>query len=396
MDIIGADADAAGGARRVRNLSRKLVVDELGRGPAATAPDIVRRTGLARATVAGVLAELDSEGKILHEGRASTFRGRPAELLSLIQRPGHVGAVDLSHKHLSLAIATIDGQVIREQHVDLTSGTAGVASIDVAADELRQLMQRCDVTDLQAISLGIPGPLERGRDGTTRTGGVIAGWSTMQPTWLFQQRFGSKVPVMVDNDAHLGAIGEHAFGAARGYSTALYVKVGPGIGSGIIADNLLYRGGHGTAGEIGHIRVVEQGALCRCGGRGCLETLTSTTFLLRSLRALHGPQLTMGQVAELLADGDSSTVRLLEDIGETIGRVVAAAASVLDPDVIVIGSPFPGVTPMVSAAERAVTRHTQPFVANHTRVLPGTLGERASLLGAIARATRVARRLAAG
>jgi predicted NBD/HSP70 family sugar kinase len=391
--MVSVTRTVAGGDRgrhRVRELSRALVLSELQRGPGATQPELVRKTGLARATVAAVIAELNDEGRIIRQGRASTGRGRPAELLSVRKLRGHIAAVDVGHTHLTVALATADGDVIAESKTEFDADASGIASVDAAASAVRCLMTESGVSELLVVGLGVPGPLEHFDDGSIRSGGVMAGWADLQPARRFQERFGSSMTVTVDNDAHLGMIGEHAYGAARGYRTALYVKVGAGIGAGIMIDDLPYRGGHGTSGEIGHVRILEQGEVCRCGGRGCLETIASTTFALKSLQAVHGSTLTMAGVSDLLHQGDPGAIRLFEDIGEAIGRVVAGAASAIDPEIIIIGSPVTDMSPLTTGVEHAVGRYTQPFIARHTRVVPGQLGDRASLMGVIARATRIA------
>jgi predicted NBD/HSP70 family sugar kinase len=374
-----------------RGLSRRLVLAELSNGHAVSQPDLVARTGLSRVTVAAVTRDLEREGRIARAGKAAVSRGRPAELLSLRPAAGYVGAAELDHAHLTVAVASQDGGVVAERRVEFDADDSGRASIDAAALELHQLMSEHDIDALDAVVLGVPGPLERRADGTIRSGGVMDGWTDVQPLKRFQSKFGSEIPVAIDNDAHLGAVGEHAFGAAKGRSTALYIKIGAGIGAGIIIDNLLYRGGRGAAGEIGHVRVVDHGELCRCGGRGCLETIASTAFALASLRAVHGTDLTMGMVIELLARGDRSAVRMFEDMGESIGRVVAGTVSALDPEVVVVGSPVLGSSPLTAAVESSLARHTQPFVALNTRIVAGALGERAPLMGAVARASVLAK-----
>src|SRR5580704_5602384 len=234
VSVTRTAADGDRGRHRVREMSRALVLSELQRGPGATQPELVRKTGLARATVAAVIAELNDEGRIIRQGRASTGRGRPAELLSVRKLHGHIAAVDVGHTHLTVALATADGDVIAESKTEFDADASGIASVDAAASAVRSLMTESGVSELLVVGLGVPGPLEHFDDGSIRSGGVMAGWADLQPARRFQERFGSSMTVTVDNDAHLGMIVEHAYGAARGYRTALYVKVGAGIGAGIM------------------------------------------------------------------------------------------------------------------------------------------------------------------
>jgi predicted NBD/HSP70 family sugar kinase len=197
--------------------------------------------------------------------------------------------------------------------------------------------------------------------------------------------------VHLENDANLGAVGEHAFGVARGVEDLLYVKVSSGIGAGMILNGRLYRGSRGTAGEIGHVQVSDDGAICRCGSRGCLETFSSSDAALALLRAAHGPDLSIEDVLRIVRAGDPGAVRLFTDMGTAIGRVVAAVSANLDPRMIVVGGQVvddPG--PLLDGISAAVRRYTQPYVSSLLTVVGGTLGARAGLLGAVALAIEAA------
>jgi len=171
----------------------------------------------------------------------------------------------------------------------------------------------------------------------------------------------------------------------------LYVKVSTGIGAGMILDGRLYRGSRGTAGEIGHVQVSDGGALCRCGSRGCLETLSSADAALALLRHAHGREMSLDEVLTIVRAGDPGAVRLFTDMGTEIGRVVAAVSANLDPTMVVVGGPLvdePG--PLLDGIAAAVRRYTQPYVSSQLAVVGGELGQRASLLGAVARAIQLA------
>jgi predicted NBD/HSP70 family sugar kinase len=193
------------------------------------------------------------------------------------------------------------------------------------------------------------------------------------------------LPVAVDNDANLGALAEVSLGAARGLSDVVYVMLSSGIGSGLVTGGRLHRGANGFAGELGHVFVVEKGAVCRCGSRGCLETVASTEALLDLLRPAHGPELAVAGMLELVAAGDRAANRVVYDGGRAVGRVLAAFISCLDPEVIVVGGELsPAGEPLLNGIRDAIDRYALPGAAARVEVRAGVLGDRAELLGSLA------------
>lgn len=345
--------------------------------------DLVRRTGLARATVAAVVADLVASGTVLAEVDGAPGRpGRPARLVRLAPPNGIVGAVDFGHTHLAVALADQAGAVISELQEPLDVDSSAATSLRRAARLLDALRRELADRSINVVVLGVPGPVDSA--GQLRAGTLLPGWNDTRPGEDLARLIG--LPVVADNDANLGALGEYTFGAGRGHRDLLYVKVSSGIGAGIVLGGKLYRGSRGNAGEIGHIQVADGGVMCRCGARGCLETLSSNDAALRLMRTAHQhADLDLAGIGELLCANDPGTTRLFEDMGATIGRVVAALAANLDPELIVVGGPLvtdPG--PLVSGMATAVRRFTQPYVSDQLLVVGGTLGHRASLLGAVA------------
>lgn len=378
------DGTAHRSGTRQRQASRRLVLAELAdRNPVSQA-DLIRRTGLARATVAAVVTDLIAEGTLSEVEGVAGRPGRPARQVRLTPPAGIVAAVDFGHAHLAIALADQSDHILGELEEPLDVDPSPAAALDRAAQLLAGLRDRTGIDrPVDLVVLGVPGPVDS-RTGRLRAGTMLPAWTGWRPGEVLSTRIG--LPVLVDNDANLGALGEHVYGAGRGRANLLYIKVSSGIGAGIILDGRLYRGSRGTAGEIGHIQVQENGPLCRCGSRGCLETLSSAGAALRLMRAAeHHADLDLAGVQRLLRRGDPGATRLFEDMGMTIGRVAAAMAANLDPELIVVGGPLvtdPG--PLVTGMAAAVRRYTQPYVSDQLPVVGGTLGHRAGLLGAIA------------
>jgi predicted NBD/HSP70 family sugar kinase len=203
------------------------------------------------------------------------------------------------------------------------------------------------------------------------------------------------LPVYLDNDANLGALAEMLWGAGQGVTQAAYVKVGTGIGAGLVVDGQIYRGAIGTAGEIGHTTVAEDGPVCRCGNRGCLERLVGVPALLDSLRGSRGPGLTMQDMFDLALSGDVGSRRVIADAGRMIGVVIANLCNLMNPGLVIVGGPLSVVGDVLLEPLRAsFARCALPVVVASTQLVEGRLGDRATALGAVGLALRKAEPLA--
>ena len=225
----------------------------------------------------------------------------------------------------------------------------------------------------------VPAPLDR-RSARISTD-ILRGWRDLPPGEELGRRLG--VPVFADNDANLGALAELNHGTARGAVDLVYVKVASGLGAGIVLGGRLHRGATGIAGEIGHVQVGEDGQVCRCGNRGCLETVVSAPRLVALLQPAYDEGLSVETVLELDADGDAGVRRVLSDAGMSVGRALADLCNSLNPEAVVLGGSL-GTSPSLAAGVRAaVDRYAQPDTAAAVRVVAGELGDRAEVIGAV-------------
>jgi predicted NBD/HSP70 family sugar kinase len=228
----------------------------------------------------------------------------------------------------------------------------------------------------------VPGPIdvETGALGSTA---ILPGWTGIAPGRELAARLG--MPVHVDNDANLGALGELVWGAGRGLSDLAYIKVASGVGAGLVINGQIYRGPGGTAGEIGHITLDEAGPVCRCGNRGCLETFVGSRYLLNLLNANLGSDLTLSKVVQLAQQGDLGCRRVIADAGRQIGTGVATLCNLLNPRRIILGGDLAEAGELVLSPIRdSVARYAIPSAGRQLSVVPGTLGGRAEVLGALA------------
>ncbi|MFE3609452.1 ROK family transcriptional regulator [Streptomyces goshikiensis] len=347
-----------------------------------TQAEIARGTGLSAATVSNIVRELKEAGTV--EVTDTSAGGRRARSVSLSGDAGIVIGVDFGHTHLRVAVGNLAHQVLAEESEPLDVDASWVDGFDRAEALVGRLIRGIGVglEKVIGVGLGVPGPIDV-ESGTLGSTAILPGWAGINPRQELSQRLG--VPVYVDNDANLGALGELVWGSGRGVKDLAYIKVASGVGAGLVINGQIYRGPGGTAGEIGHITLDESGPVCRCGNRGCLETFAAARYVLPLLQGSHGPELTMERVVELAREGDPGCRRVIADVGRHVGSGVASLCNLLNPSRVVLGGSLAEAGELVLAPIReSVGRYAIPSAARQLSVLTGSLGGRAEVLGALA------------
>jgi len=375
--------DAAGPGRR-RAAGRDAVVALLGRSAPLSRAEVADRTGLSRSTVSAVVQELLGEGALREVGADDVARsGRPPALLALAGAPGVLVGIDIGHRHVQAAVTDLAANVLAERMDEVDVDRSSRGALDLAADLVAACLDDLGIEQgsdrVVAVGVGVPGPVD------PRTGAIsspiLPDWVGTSPAVEVADRL--RRPVRVDNDANLGALGEAAYGAARGREDVLYVKASTGIGAGMVLAGRLYRGATGIAGEIGHVRFDDDGPVCRCGNRGCLETAVAAPRLVELLTPAYGADLTVDQMLDLGDAGDAGVNRILDDAGRAVGRVLADFCNHLNPGVIVIGGDLGRSSAFLRGIRDSVDRYAQPDIAAALEVVASSLGTRASLMGAL-------------
>ncbi|MGW2563595.1 ROK family transcriptional regulator [Streptomyces sp. NPDC001514] len=347
-----------------------------------TQAEIARSTGLSAATVSNIVRELKDGGTV--DVTPTSSGGRRARSVSLSGDAGIVIGVDFGHTHLRVALGNLAHQVLAEESEPLDVDASSAEGFDRAEQLVKRLVETTGIgrDKVIGVGLGVPGPIDV-ESGTLGSTSILPGWSGINPGDELSHRLG--VPVYVDNDANLGALGELVWGSGRGVRDLAYIKVGSGVGAGLVIGGQIYRGPGGTAGEIGHITLDESGPVCRCGNRGCLETFAAARYVLPLLQPSHGPDLTMERVVQLAREGDPGCRRVIADVGRHIGSGVANLCNLLNPSRVVLGGNLAEAGELVLAPIReSVSRYAIPSAARQLSVLPGALGGRAEVLGALA------------
>ncbi len=396
----------SGSLESLRELNRLRVVDALRRHGTLSRADIARITGLSRSTISTLVADLHSRGFVIEradadDGPRAPALGRPPVLLRLDPSAGIAAGVDFDHTHVRVAVSDLSRTVVAEGVEDLDVDHDAHRSLDIAVDLVRRALAEAGVEEdrLLAVGVALAAPVDQ-VDGRLYESAILADWTGIDVAGELRSRLG--VPVHLDNDANLGALAEVTLGAGQSARTAVYVQLSSGIGAGLIVDGRPFRGATGTAGEIGHVTVDEDGDLCRCGNRGCLETLASGPALLKAVEERRGSPVTLTEVIELAAGGDGEVLAVVEQLGRCVGRVVGQICDVLNPEMVVIGGDLSAAGELLVGPLRdTVMRIALPPTTRRLQVVAGELGDRANVLGALALAIAqseqaVAARIAAG
>ncbi|MBD0737273.1 MULTISPECIES: ROK family protein [unclassified Streptomyces] len=379
MDVV---VETPGSQSSLHRANLERVVRAVRLAGSLTQAEIARSTGLSAATVSNIVRELRDNGTV--QVTSTSSGGRRARSVALSGDAGIVVGVDFGHSHLRVAVGNLAHQVLAEQSEPIDVDASASQGFDRAEQLVARLVESTGINPdkVLGVGLGVPGPIDV-ESGTLGSTAILPGWSGINPRQELTDRLG--VPVQVDNDANLGALGELVWGGGRGVKDLAYIKVASGVGAGLVIDGRIYRGPGGTAGEIGHITLDESGPVCRCGNRGCLETFTAARYVLELLRGSHGDGLTVPKMVQLAREGDPGCRRVIGDVGRHIGMGVASLCNLLNPSRVVLGGDLAEAGELVLGPIReSVSRYAIPSAAQRLSVVPGSLGARAEVLGALA------------
>ena len=372
----------------LREGNRKRVIDALRERGHASRAELARITDLSRSTISTIVGDLVEAGLVSErDGQATDGEpgaGRPPVLVSLNDSAGVAVGIDFGHRHLRVAVSDLSHTVLAETWRELNVDHSAAHGLDAAADFVDQVLDEAGVERSRVIGvgMGLPAPIDRS-SGTVQNNSILPGWVGVDAAAEASRRL--RMPVEVENDANLGALAELVWGAAVGRSEVAYLKVATGIGGGLLSKGKLQHGINGTAGEIGHTVLMADGPVCRCGNRGCLETLASTRAIAELLSASRGEPVSTRRLLELCAAGDAAAQRLIADGGRALGVAVANLCNLVNPECVIIGGDLSAAGDILLQPIRdVVARIAIPSAAASLEIVPGVLGERAEMLGALA------------
>jgi predicted NBD/HSP70 family sugar kinase len=369
----------------LRDEGRVRVLRALQQSGRSSRSDLISRTGLSRATITTLIADLIASGVVEEGGDindGSRRAGRPAQPLSIVASAAYAAAVDIGHAHVRVALCDATGTSVWERAVTVDVDHTPIQTLDLAAQLVAEALGGQNVPRERVLGLGvgIACPVDT-RNNTLYAEDIMSDWVGVQPADELADRTGLIAELV--NDANAGALAESLYGAARGCGHMIYVRLSAGIGAGIVSDGQLLTGGNGLAGEIGHIQVEPAGRVCRCGARGCLETVASPVAVAELLARSWNRPVDTDELLRLLGAGNPGAERVIEDVGDAIGTCIGATVNLLDPDLIVIGGELAAAgDTLFQALRRSIRRHVMPRSAKNFRVVAGELGDRAAVLGA--------------
>jgi glucokinase-like ROK family protein len=358
--------------------------------------------GLTRAAVSLIVNDLLDSGVIQEAETRTVPSGRPPVTLEINPKLGLVGAIDMGASHMSVGVADFTARILQECEVPLDIKDGPRVCLAEAHRQFLKLLesQGLSISNISAVGVGVPGPV------ITEAGMVFAppimpGWDRYPIRATLEKKFGC--PVTLNNDAELGALGEWAYGAGRGEKNIAYIKVGSGIGAGLILNQQIYVGTRGAAGEIGHLTIDENGPLCNCGNHGCLEAFAGGHAIAEQGKSLvqsgkrtllsdvAREKITAHEVAEAARRGDLHAQEILRRSGTFIGIAIAGLINLFNPSIVIIGGGVAQVGDLLTAPIRQAVRERAMRASEQSvRITTAMLGRRSLLMGATVQAINVA------
>ncbi|GIH68449.1 sugar kinase [Sphaerimonospora thailandensis] len=352
-------------------------------GEGVTRADIGRMTGLSRPAVTARVAELLQRGLIVEDAEGPSTGGRPPARLRFAASGGVVPVASLGASRTQIALCDLAGEVLVRTDLEIDVEDGPDVVLPLLMDTWDKLLNGWDLDGrdtVVGIGLGVPATVEFAA-GRTESARVMASWTGVVIPPIIAERF--PVPVLVDNDVNVIAMGEHRAVYAAEFDDLLFVKVSTRIGAGVISGGTILRGALGAAGEIGHIPVRDGGGvLCRCGNLDCVDSVASGTAILRDLRAKGRAVRSLADVTALVRAGDAETMAVVRQAGRRLGEVISGAVNLLNPSVVVLGGDVAEMfQPLVSGVREVVYRRSTQLATRSLRIERSRLGAGAGITG---------------
>lgn len=380
----GAEAEVIRALRRQGTISRT---------------EISNITGWSKAKTSQEIRSLVAKGYLVEIGEGASQGGRRPRLLHINDHLGYLVGLDIGASSIDVALADVGGNIVQRR-----SEPADVRrSPDVFLTRCSELIlemataQGCRPDQILGLGVGVPGPVDFSR-GVLVAPPLMPDWEIFSIREFFQRTFPAAY-VIVDNDVNIMALGEQRAGDGIGVDHFFFIKIGTGIGCGIVSNGKMHRGSQGGAGDIGHICVDKSGPVCRCGNTGCLEAMAAgpaiteramlsaqsgASPLLRKMLEANGSELRPEHVNAACREGDKAALEIIRASGQMIGDVLASLVNFFNPSHIFIGG---GITNfgnhLLVAIRRAVLRRSLPLATTHLSINFSRMGSEAGVTGAI-------------
>jgi glucokinase-like ROK family protein len=387
----------------LKNINKHTIIDLIRFTPGGISRvELARRMNLTRAAISAIMDDLLAIG-VVRETEGHYPSGRKPIVLEIDPTRGRVLGVDMGASHLNILLTDFSAHETAEMQMRLDINRGPQVCLAQTDELVRKLLNENGLTlkDIAAIGVGVPGPIVA-EAGMVSGPPIMPGWDGYPIRDHLKEAWGC--PVTLNNDAELGAVGEWAYGAGRGERNLAYIKVGTGVGSGLLLEGQLYRGATGSAGEIGHITIDENGPLCTCGNRGCLEAFAGGNAIARRARdvvrrgqrtqlaeIVDNPDFSAMDVMMLARRGDLVAQRIVAEAGTHLGTAIASMVNLFNPSMVVIGGSISQIGDLLLEPIRAAVlkRSLQP-ASRAVRISAALLGRRSCAMGAVVQAISIA------
>lgn len=390
--------------QNVKNINKHAVLDLIRFTPGGISrAELAQRMDLSRAAMTAIVNDLLDNDIIRETESRNGQSGRPPIILEINPARGRVVGIDMGATHLIVALTDFSARVIDEIEIpfDITQGPR--PCLAQAEALMTELLEKNDMhlEQIMAIGMGVPGPIVS-KEGMVVAPPIMPGWDgfpirkDMEAKW--------NIPVSLNNDAELGTLGEWAYGAGRGEEHLAFIKVGSGVGAGLLLNGQIYHGATGSAGEIGHLTIDENGPLCDCGSTGCLEAVAGGKAIARQAREVvasgkrtllssMGPpeELTARDVAAAARRGDLPSQEIIARAGSYLGIAIAGMVNLFNPRVVVVGGGVSQIGDLLLQPIRdTVHRRSLAGAAQVVKINTAVLRRRSSIMGAVVQALSTA------
>jgi len=387
-----------GDQEKVRKVNRSLILNTLRLHTPTSRGQVANITGLTRGTVSNIVNVLIEDGLVFEDKLEDSKIGRPSILLGLRPDGGAVVGVEIGVDFISVLLTNFVAETLWEIRVQTSLSQSQTEIINQAEQYIDQALLIAKERELRplGIGVGLPGLVN------TRQGNLIIApnlhWKNVPLRLIWNQRF--HLPIYIENEANLAALGEYYFGVARNVDNFICLTSGIGLGGGIMIDGRLFRGGHGYGGEIGHIQRDPQGEQCGCGRIGCWETQVGPRAVLQRVKkefqtyhdqslldACSGnlDNLTFDMVVKFALNGNSICYQAVEEVAINLGEGIADLVNIFNPNMIVIGGAFiQGKEIMHSIIEKAIFSNALQPTTDNLRIEFSERNTEACVLGAVA------------
>ena len=379
--------------------SEKELIDLVRKYGEFSKADLVAFTDYSRTKITSCIQSLLNKKILITNNITEYSGGRRSKTFSLNGNLGLVAGVDIGATSIDLAIADFSGKSLVRYSEPATVKDGPIKILGRACSLLEKMLKENDLSPekMNGIGIGVPGPVDFSV-GTLVSPPIMPGWDRYPIIQTVQQWFPS-ANVVVDNDVNVMALGEINKGAGKGVDNLIFVKIGTGIGAGIICEGNIYRGSSGCAGDIGHISVDKSGPLCHCGNRGCLEALAGGPAIAeRALMAaqagkspilmkyyeMNGQVLHTEDVGDAAREGDAVAIEVIRESGQYIGDVLASLVNFYNPEMIVIGGGVRNLgNLLLSSIRQTVLNRSTSLATRDLHIVFSETGPDAGVVGAV-------------